>query len=641
MKEKEIESLLDRIEADHGLRIVYACESGSRAWGFASPDSDFDIRFLFVRSESDYLAISPKPDAIDLPMEGDLDAGGWDVRKAAALLGKSNGALVEWLHSPIVYRETPGFLERWRSTARTVFLPKASADHYRGMAKQMLRAKLVGESVRAKDYLYALRAILAARWVLDGRGIPPVPFVGLLSVAPEEVRALVPGLLEHKAATGEAERMDRMPLLDAFLDASLEEIEERIAAIPQQPVDPGPLDRLVRAEVIGGEVVPSAVSFTLSRVRERDLLLFDTVAGSHAYGTAVEGSDEDRRGIFVAPPRFLLGLEKIEQVSDERNDETYYELGRFVEMLLKNNPNALELLGMPEDCVRFRHPLFDELKPGLFLSKLCARTFGEYAMGQIRKARGLNKKIVNPQPEERHPLLHFCRVPEGQGSVPVADWLRERGLAPEDCGLTAVQGAAGMFAIYHDPRSSLRGIVSRKDPDALVFSSVPKEAEPIGWMSCNEDAFKAHCKAHREYWEWVSKRNEERYATNAAHGRGYDSKNLLHTLRLLDMAGEIAREGVIRVRRPNRDFLLKVRAGEFSYDELVARAEEQLEAVRADFECSPLPDTPDREKVNGVLVAMRGAFAAAAYLPSSGFDLWDLKAASASVAAASRSSTGQ
>src|SRR5690606_33713252 len=129
--------------------------------------------------------------------------------------------------------------------------------------------------------------------------------------------------------------------------------------------------------------------FTLERIRKDDMLLFDSVAGSHAFGTAIEGSDEDRRGVFVAPVDFLRGLDSIEQVSDERGDEVYYELGRFGELLLKNNPNALELLGMPDDCVRHRHPLFARLSPELFLSKLYARTFGEYAMGQIRKARGL------------------------------------------------------------------------------------------------------------------------------------------------------------------------------------------------------------------------------------------------------------
>lgn len=151
-------------------------------------------------------------------------------------------------------------------------------------------------------------------------------------------------------------------------------------------------------------------------------------------------------------------------------------------------------------------------------------------------------------------------------------------------------------------------MVSPKDPDALIFASVPKEAEPIGWMQFNHDAFRAHGKAHRDYWEWVGQRKEERYTTNAQHGRGYDSKNLLHTIRLLDMAGEIAREGVLRVRRPNREVLLGVRSGEFDYDYLVSRAEEQLVSVMAAFEESKLQDQPDRERVNRLLVEIREAF---------------------------------
>ncbi|MFD0893091.1 nucleotidyltransferase domain-containing protein [Luteolibacter ambystomatis] len=604
--EERIAELLDRIEREQGFRILYACESGSRAWGFASPDSDYDIRFLFVHPEQAYLAIAGATSAIDLPIVDELDAGGWDVRKAEGLLGKSNGALLEWLHSPIVYRAEPGFLDRWRATAREVFSPRGASDHYRGLAKQMWLGKLQADQVRAKDYLYALRATLAAKWILEDRGIPPVAFAELLPVAPCEVQALVPDLLKHKAATNEGQRMARLPVLDAFLEAAIGQTDE----LPDRShADMAVLDRLFLSELrlpSGPMLKPE--DFTLERVRQKDLLLFDTVAGSHAYGTAVEGSDEDRRGVFVAPSSFLFGLDSIEQVADERNDEVYYELGRFVELLLRNNPNVLELLASPDDCIRHRHPLFDRLKPELFLSKLCAVTFGEYAMGQIRKARGLNKKIVNPQPEQRIELLKFCHVPEGQGSLPVEEWLALRGLRQEDCGLTALTHASDLFAIYHDPAVNYRGIVSPKDPDALHFSSVPKDAAPIAWMTCNRDAFRAHCKAHREYWEWVANRNEERYRTNAGHGRGYDSKNLLHTLRLLDMAEEIAREGVLRVRRPNRDFLLRVRSGEFEYDELVEQAEQRLVRVREAFEQSTLPDEPDRGRINTLLVELRREF---------------------------------
>jgi predicted nucleotidyltransferase len=597
----EIGELLERIEARHGVRIVYACESGSRAWGFASPDSDYDIRFLFARAESDHVSVWDKADTIELPLENELDAGGWDVRKAARLLGKSNGALVEWLHSPVVYRCEPGFRERWQSTARAVFSPRATREHYMGLARQMVLGKLQAEKVRAKDYLYALRAVLCARWIATAKGIPPVPFGGLVPTAPPEVQFLIPELLEHKARTAEGDRMERIGAIDAFLKEAL---EERVD-LPEGNSDGAALDRLFRGEIRRAPQIPRFSDFTLERVRQPELLLMDAVAGSRAYGTNLELSDEDRRGVFAAPPEFLLGLEEIEQVSDERGDEVYYELGHFMALLLRNNPNALELLAMPEDCIRHRHPAFDLLRPEVFLSKLCAKTFGEYAMGQIRKARGLNKKIVNPQPEQRRAMLDFCHVPEGQGSVPVLEWLSTRGIDPRKCSLTAVQHAAGMYAIYDDPRSESRGLVSPKDPDALIFSSVTKAAVPVAWMHFNQDAFQAHCKAHREYWEWVGQRNPERYATNAQHGRGYDSKNLMHTLRLLDMAGEIAREGVLRVRRPNRDFLLRVRAGEFEYEDLVSRAESQLVEVQQAFEESALPDQPDRDEVNALLVRVR------------------------------------
>lgn len=109
-RDREIAALLAEVEARQGVRILYACESGSRAWGFASPDSDYDIRFLYVQPTSRYLRVFRGNDTIEIAIEDDLDPGGWDVRKAAGLLGKSNGALVEWLHSPIVYRAESGFL---------------------------------------------------------------------------------------------------------------------------------------------------------------------------------------------------------------------------------------------------------------------------------------------------------------------------------------------------------------------------------------------------------------------------------------------------------------------------------------------------------------------------------------------------
>lgn len=603
-----INALLRQIEGEHGVRILYACESGSRAWGFASPDSDYDIRFLFVRPEAHYIAVDLPPDTIDLPIEGDLDAAGWDARKALGLLTRSNGPLLEWLHSPIVYRETTGFLSRWRRTALDVFSPRRCADHYRGLARGMVEGRLGGETARAKDYLYALRAVLAADWVRSRHEIPPVPFADLVPLAPVEIRELIPALLEHKTATLENEHLPRIAVLDEFFRERLEHIRQQLSSLPCAREDRLSLDPLLRREV-RWHAPESSADYTLDRVREPDVLLFESVAGSRAYGTDVDGSDEDLRGIFVASRALRDGLDTIDQVADERGDIVYYEVGRFMGLLLKNNPNALELLAMPGDCVRHRHPAFDLLAPSLFLSKECARTFGEYAMGQIRKARGLNKKIVNPQPEQRRPLSDFCHVPVRQGSVPLRDWLAANGVDAAMCGLTAVAHAPGLFAVYHDCGCRLRGIFSPKDPDSLIFSSVPKEAAPVAWMHCNMDAFKAHCRAHREYWQWVDERNEQRFNTNAAHGRGYDSKNLMHTIRLLEMAGEIADEGVLRVRRPNREFLLEIRSGQHSYEELVAHAGALHAGLEDRFARSSLPETADHAAANAILLDIRDAMA--------------------------------
>jgi len=225
-----------------------------------------------------------------------------------------------------------------------------------------------------------------------------------------------------------------------------------------------------------------------------------------------------------------------------------------------------------------------------------------------KKARGLNKKIVNPQPKQRKHLREFCYVLKDQGSVPLNDWLNTRGLSENDCGLVAVNHAVNTYALFHNKDTSYRGLFSKKDDAALLCSSVPIEAQPIAWLTCNKNAFKAHCKAHHDYWDWVSHRNEDRYLTNVRHDRGYDSKNMMHTLRLLDMAIEIAEQGILSVKRPNAKWLLQIKAGELSYEDLLCLAEEKLERVSTSFKKSPLPESVDFNEANQILTEVRNAF---------------------------------
>jgi len=603
----EIQDLLIRIERERGVRILYAVESGSRAWGFASPDSDFDIRFIYVWPEDRYLEVLTPEDTIELPIEDDLDAGGWELKKALSLLRKSNGPLVEWLHSPIVYRAKEGFLREWRDVLGEVFSPYGQVAHYRGLARQMWFGSLQGDTVRAKSYLYCLRATACAKWVEERGSVPPVCFGEVKVVLPDEVGGELDRLLELKAGSGEKDAGERFEKIDRFLEAEVER-GKKVLDLRKPPERASILDVTFRREVRRSGVIMSKHDFTLERVRERDLLLFETVAGSRAFGTDLEGSDEDLKGVFCAPTSFLTGMDSIQQVQDERGDEVYFELGRMVNLLVSNNPNLMELLAMPEDCIRYRHAVMDLLKPEMFLSKRCEHSFGGYALGQIKKARGLNKKVVNPEPEERKELLDFCYVLEGQGSVRLGDWLAGLGVELGDCGLAAISHAPGMYGLYFEDGVEYRGVFSKRDKDVLVCSSVPKAAKAKAFLCVNEDAFKLHCKSHESYWRWVGNRNEERFLTNSQHDKGYDSKNMMHTLRLLDMAEEIAREGVIQVRRPNREFLLRVRAGEFAYDELLGMAEEKMESVREAYERCDLPNEVDREKVEEVLREMRWGF---------------------------------
>jgi hypothetical protein len=347
------------------------------------------------------------------------------------------------------------------------------------------------------------------------------------------------------------------------------------------------------------------MTLTIDDLKAQNLLLFESISGSKAYGLDTDTSDTDIRGVFVLPQDDYYGLQHVTQISNERNDVVYYELGRFVELLAKNNPNMLEMLCMPDDCVLFHHPLFNRFTPELFLSRLCQATFAGYALTQVKKAKGLNKKIVNPVEPQRKSVLDFCYVVQGQGSVPLLHFLKTKGLRQEDCGLAKIPHMPELFGLFHQPGQAFRGVMHSENANDISLSSIPQDLDPVAVMSFNKNGYSTYCKEYKEYWEWVEKRNDARYQNTLSHGKNYDAKNLMHTFRLLAMAEEIAREGQIRVRRPDRDFLWQVRSGTFDYEELVKMAEERIAGMDALYAASGLPPTPDLEKINQVLVQVR------------------------------------
>jgi uncharacterized protein len=347
----------------------------------------------------------------------------------------------------------------------------------------------------------------------------------------------------------------------------------------------------------------------IAAIKSQNLLLFECISGSRAYGTDLPTSDTDLKGVFVMPRRDFYGLEYIPQVSSEKNDETYFELKRFAELLSKNNPAVLEMLHVPDDCLLYCHPAFRPFLDTRFLSKLCKDTFAGYAISQIKKARGLNKKINYPAPPERKTPLDFCFVAERQGAVAVVNWLAQRDWQLDRCGLAAIPHMRDLYGLYYDVRGDLNfsGIIRKEQANEVALSSIPPDMAPVAYLSFNKDAYSMHCREYRSYQEWVTNRNDARYQNTLEHCKNYDAKNMMHTIRLLDMAVEILESGTIQVRRPNRDELLAIRSGAFGYEELIELAEARIRHIEAIYERSPLPDTPDIARIEQLLVAVREA----------------------------------
>ncbi len=346
---------------------------------------------------------------------------------------------------------------------------------------------------------------------------------------------------------------------------------------------------------------------TIKELRDNNLLLLDCISGSKAYGISTATSDTDLKGVYYLPKEKFYGLEYIDQVSNETNDEVYYELGRFIELLGKNNPNLLEMLASPADCILFRHPIMDKLPMKLFLSKLCKESFGGYAMTQIRKARGYNKKIVNPVSSVRKGLLEFCYIIKGHTSVSLNEWLDEKGIKQADCGLSSIPHSKGLYALFHNQGNnhSYSGIISSDAANEVSLSSIPKGEKELAYLYVNQDGYSSYCKEYREYWEWVAKRNDARYQGNAAHGKDYDAKNMMHTIRLLQVCLEIGETGQLNVHRNNKDELLAIKSGQFEYQELVTRAEGMLEEIEIAYQHADLQEAPDQRRIESILVDMR------------------------------------
>jgi predicted nucleotidyltransferase len=222
-----IQRRLPEIEEEHNVRILYAVESGSRAWGFESTDSDYDIRFIYAHAKNWYLNILPKRDVIEYPIEDDLDFSGWDLRKTLFLLNKSNPVLFEWLKSPIVYFKDEYFFNIIDDLSKSYFSPISSIYHYLHMANGNFRQFLKKDEVKTKKYFYVLRPILACLWIEKFNESPPMEFGKLLALVDnQELLNEINKLLTRKKSGKELGLEPKNKLLNHFIESKIQYFEE-------------------------------------------------------------------------------------------------------------------------------------------------------------------------------------------------------------------------------------------------------------------------------------------------------------------------------------------------------------------------------------------------------------------------------
>lgn len=388
---------------------------------------------------------------------------------------------------------------------------------------------------------------------------------------------------------------------------------------------------------------------TIKELKDKNLLAYEYVRGSTLYNTAIDGqSDIDYGGVYIMPNENLLGLKEnyIPQISDDKHDVTYYELGKWIELLMKANPNALESLFVPKDkIIGVPHPSIQLIidNKDLFVTKECFKSLVSYAYSQIAKAKGLNKKINWPI-VERKEVLDFCYTFKNQGSQPMLDFLKENNLNQKYCGLINIPNMKDVYGVYYDFASyfyfeninlnerikiltsniidynehdiiqwrmdnkqffGYAGIVHPDGKSSSVrLSSIPKNEKTICFMTYNQNGYESHCKQYKEYKEWVEKRNPVRYESNLK--KSYDSKNIMHTIRLLHMGKELSEgKGFNVVRTWDRDFLLDIRNHKYEYDEIMQYVEKIFNEIQNNINSCTLPETVDRKKVNDLLIKAR------------------------------------
>lgn len=233
-----IQRELDKIEEENGVHILLAVEAGSRAWGLDSVDSDYDVRFIYIRRQDDYLDIDPVRDVIQIPISDELDINGWDIRKALKLMRASNPNLFEWFSSPVVYRKDQEFVDGFIPLKDEFFLARTGIYHYLSMAGNARKTYLDAVTVPIKKYLYTIRPILACRYILENGTPPPSEFIKLLTQVSGDIVGEILSLVQYKRKHPEQKMVPRNPVINKWIDAEILELKKILKAMPEPENEP-------------------------------------------------------------------------------------------------------------------------------------------------------------------------------------------------------------------------------------------------------------------------------------------------------------------------------------------------------------------------------------------------------------------